>query len=195
MPGIEEITATIGQKYAQTLKEQLLKAPTLQDKYDVVVNTPFIDAYESTKLDLGIVVLLLVNRKDKTIDRIALSDTEPAQGAVNISTVPFAKIRIPLKHKTNAIAQAVATKERQVVADWKFLFVPAMDEVSARHNQSGAGIGSSLVYPLIEKNKGFGAMIFSFFQPPFNLRKRHFNFAETYSQAVADALPDVMAKN
>ena len=125
------------------------------------------------------------------IDRVALSDTEPAKGAVNISTLPFKKIKIPLNDSNNAIAQAITTKQPQTVADWKFLFTPAMDEVSARHNQSGAGIGTSLVYPLIAGRSRLGAMIFSLYQPPSNLRRRHFDFAEAYAAVVSQVVKNI----
>lgn len=130
----------------------------------------------------------MVNKKNKTIDRVALSDTEPAKGAVNISTVAFEQIKIPLSDDDNAIAKAIDAREHQIVSDWKYLFTPAMDEVSSRHNQSGAGIGCSLVYPLVFNDDCFGAMIFSFFQPPENLKRRHFKFAESYSTIVGEAL-------
>lgn len=185
---IKFLTRHDDRNFQETLQQRLNGLKFKQDKYQTIVDVPFLDAYESTKLDLGIVVLLLVNKHNKTIDRVALSDTEPAKGAVSISTISFEEIKIPLGDEENAIAKAIDSQTHQIVSDWKYLFTPVMDEISARHNQSGAGIGCSLVYPLLAADKSFGAMIFSFFQPPENLRKRHFKFAERYAALVSETL-------
>jgi hypothetical protein len=132
-------------------------------------------------------MLLMVNNSDGTIDRIALSNTPAADGAVKMSEKPFADIKIPLVHKRNVVARAIASGEPQVIADWELLFVPALSAQAARYNQAGAGIESSHVYPLKNAGDG-GALIFSFFQPASNIGPEHTAFMEAYSQMVAEAL-------
>src|ERR1700733_6823625 len=97
------------QPYYKQLHTILRDAPTREHLLDAIVNAPFHELRKSMHLDLGIVVLLMVNSDDNTIDRIALSNTPAADGAVKMSEKPFADIKIPLNHKRNSIAQAIAT--------------------------------------------------------------------------------------
>src|SRR5207253_8708356 len=72
---------------------------------------------------------------------VCSSDLTPAaDGAVKMSEKPFADIKIPLAHKRNIIAKAIASGEPQMTADWELLFVPALSAQAARYNQAGAGI-------------------------------------------------------
>jgi hypothetical protein len=175
------------QPYYKQLQTILHDAPTKEHLLDAIVNAPFHELRKSMHLDLGIVVLLMVNSDDGTIDRIALSNTPAADGAVKMSEKPFADIKIPLNHKKNVIARAIASGEPQVTADWELLFVPALSAQAARFNQAGAGIESSQVYPLKDAGDG-GALIFSFFQPARNIGPEHQIFMQSYSEMVAEAL-------
>ena len=175
--------------YIQSLRKQLtaLLSRNTDEIYQAIVDLPFNDKQKAINLDLGIVVLLLVNQAESTIDRIALSDTVMAQGAVEMSAKPFKKIRIPLGHPDNIIAHAIETGQIQQTDDWRDLFAPDLTPQQARFNQSGAGIESSLVTKL--KVGDGGAMIFSFFQPLANLHKdQHYDFAKQYSNLVSKVL-------
>lgn len=176
-------------QYIQTLSKQLsaLQSRNPDEIYQAIVDLPFDDKQNALNLDLGIVVLLLVNQAAGTIDRIALSDTVMAQGAVEMSSKPFKKIRIPLGHPDNIIAHAIETGRVQQTEDWRDLFAPDLTPQQARLNQSGAGIESSLVTKL--KVDDGGALIFSFFQPLANLHKdQHYDFAKQYSNLVSRVL-------
>lgn len=168
------------------LAEKLQSASQPQ-LHQAIVNAPFQDKLFSTHLGLGIVVLLLVNPETKTIDRIALSDTYPAQGAVRMSAKPFKEITIPLDHAHNLIAKAIQQGARQLTADWKYLFIPDLTPREARFNQAGAGIECSYVYPLIGP-KGKGAIIFSYFEPPDKVGPEQQYFMESYNALVFDRL-------
>jgi hypothetical protein len=138
---------------------------------------------ESVRLELGVVVLLLKNSKTATIDRIALSRTEPAAGAVRMSNKPFHEIKIPLDATENAIVKAVESKKTQFVTDWKYLFIPELSPEEARDNQRGAGILCSVVHPFYG-TKQDGALIFSFLCARPNIGSRHISFIESYTEAV-----------
>lgn len=174
----------VGEIYFTRIKKLLGAAKTDTEVFEAIVNAPFHDKIRATHLDLGIIVLLQVNGRDRTIDRIALSDTEPAAGAVQMSEKPFKEIRIPLHYDGNLIAKAIDSSDVQCVTDWKFLFAPALSPRAARFNQAGAGIEYSCVYPL--KARGGGAIIFSFFQESKNIGPEHRSFMGTYA-SLADA--------
>ena len=183
---------TVGKNYFLQI-QQLLRAATNDTQlFETIVNAPFSDKAESTSLDLGIVVFLLVNKKTKTIDRIALSDTDAALGTVKMSEKPFHEIRIPLGYKENAIARAIESGAPQFVYDWKYLFVPALDAKAARFNQAGGGIEFSAVFPL--KARSGGAIIFSYFQIDKNIQQSHHTFMQTYAKLIDQRLIDLSGK-
>jgi len=172
--------------YFAKLEARIDGAKTEQELFNAIVDVPFEDKVSAALLGLGIIVFLQVNKKDKMIDRIALSSTQPAEGAVRVSAKPFDEIRIPLDYVTNSIAQAIKTGDYQKTADWQTLFTPALDPKEARFNQAGAGIGCSVVYPL--KARDGGALIFSYFLLPDDIGSEQHLFMKTYSQLVDNKL-------
>lgn len=172
----------VGDFYLQRIKNLLGAAKGDQELLEAIVNAPFHDKIRVTDLDLGIIVLLQVNKSSGTIDRVALSNTEQAHGAVKMSEKPFKEIKIPLGYEGNLIAKAISSGEMQCVTDWQYLFVPALSPRAARFNQAGAGIEFSCVYPL--KSRGGGALIFSFYQVGTSIKNRHYTFAAKYTKLV-----------
>lgn len=178
----DDVSLVITDTHYQALDTQLRAPRSIKKLHQVVVDAPFTDRLLCANIDLGIVVLLLVNKKAHTIDRVALSNTELAKGAVSVSAKPFHEIRIPLRAKDNCIARAVKTKEHQLVDDWQYLFTPVLTPDQARLNQAGASIECSLVWPLTSGDGG--AMIFSFYQPINYIDDEHLTFAKRYAALV-----------
>ncbi len=176
--------------YLATLKELLSTAEDQHELYDLIVNAPFHDKKRTTLMGLGIVVLLLVNKKENTVDRVALSKTAPAQGTLQISMVPFKEIKIPADFTDNYIVQAIQSGEPRVTSDWQFLFNPALTSEEARFNQAGGGIAGSHVYPIPGCKDG-GAIIFSYYQFLDQLNESQNDFMKRYCEIVGKALePD-----
>lgn len=166
----------------------ILEAARNEDQlFRAIVDAPFHDRASTTKLSLGIVVLLLVNTNEKTIDRVALSDTEHAEGAQDYSVKPFREIKIPVGSKDNIIAEAIDTGRATMTDDWQYMFKPVLTAQEARFNQAGAGIGFSVVYPLVNARDG-GALIFSYFEPPDQITKDHHSFMNAYRTLVSQRL-------
>lgn len=161
-----------------------------EELFQAIVNTPFNDELKATELGLGIMVLLLVNKDAQTLDRIALSDTERASGAVAYSAKPFHEIRIPLSAKENLLIAAVDSHQPQFTEDWAPMFVPELSPEEARFNQAGAGIASSSMYPLLnfEGTDSIGALIFSYFEPLANIGDTHRAFMRAYAETVSAKL-------
>lgn len=179
---------SLDQTFNYHLMKDTLAAPSDDSElFSKIVDSPFQYRIPSALLGLGIVVLLLVNKNDGMLDRVALSDTEQAQGAVNASAKPFHDIRIPLSYEENALIKAIKTEEPQKVIDWRYMFEPAMTAQEARFNQAGAGIACSVIYPLIGARDG-GCMIFSYFTEPGEIGEAHHEFMKQYSELAAQAL-------
>jgi len=156
------------------------------DLYKIIVNEPFKNPVHTTELGLGIIVLLLINKQTKTIDRIALSKTDLAAGAIKMSELPFNAIRIPIDHKQNAIVRAINTKKQTGVSDWQYLFIPALDPQAARLNQAGAGVEYSVVSPFYGRRSG--ALIFSYFLPRQKITNKQRKFMQTYTELVSELI-------
>lgn len=177
----------------QVLELLFQSAPSIDDLYTRIVNTPFDDKLHSTKMGLGIVVLLLVNETTQTIDRIALSNTELADGAVQMSAKPFHDIKVPMHHADNLLSKTVDTRTPHETDDWKFLFIPELTPEEARLNQAGAGIACSITYPLIgSSGEAFGAMIFSYYEPLTKITGSQHVYMNEYTSIVSDQLENYL---
>ena len=170
----------------QELKHALGAARTDRELFKKIVDAPFTYKPEMAFLFLGIIVFLLVNKKDGTIDRIALSDTELAQSTTNVSAVPFRDIKIPADDPENIIATAIRIGKSQDTTDWKYLFTPALKPEQARINQASAGIAYSAVYPLQVRDGA--ALIFSYFQYQEGIGAPQQDFMQRYASLAADQL-------
>lgn len=159
--------------------------------YNAIVNAPFkSQLLLPTTLGLGIIVLLLVDKNTNTLDRIALSNTELADGAVKMSAKPFDEIKIPLSYEDNYLVQVIKTNSFQQTEDWQHIFVPELTPQEARFNQTGAGIDCSIIYPLtpVGQQEPLGALIFSYYEPLSNIDSEHHAFMSEYSDLVANTL-------
>lgn len=177
--------------YLKTLATQFEQSKTTTKKqtYAEIVNLPFTcNKLTALRLGLGIIVLLLVNDKKGTIDRIALSKTDFAQHALDMSQKRFEDIKIPLKHSRNIISKAISNNKPYSTTDWELLFTPDMPAQAARFNQAAAGIECSFVYPLTHKQGG--ALIFSYFLPNSNIGASQQTLMETYSKLVTKRLSE-----
>ena len=154
--------------------------------FGAIVNSPFTEPVPAAFIFLGIVVLLQVDKRTKTINRVALSETEMARQTTEVSAVPFNEIKIPCEHYENIIAHTIVSGEPSDTTDWKFLFEPAMSPEQARINQANAGIAYSAVYPLPARDGG--AMIFSYYQYQHEIGIKQVEFMTRYAGLVNDAL-------
>lgn len=179
-------TIIFSQPDYRNFAEQFKGAKNNKELYKLIVNTPFVYKLAVTKLSLGIMVLLLVNKKQDTIDRIALSDNELAEATKAISAKPFEDIKIPLDNKENIISRVIKTGKPHSTVDWRFLFIPELTAQEARFNQAAGGIGFSAVFPL--KARDGGALIYSYYQYQEDIGKEQYDFMKKYTKVVNSSL-------
>ncbi len=108
-----------------------------------------------------ILVLTLVDHERSVLRRIALSQTQEAAKAQEVSAIPFEQIDIPLSATDNLLIQTLTDKQVHVTHSWPDLFRPVLTDQQALQNQTAAGIKTSLLYPLLVKDQAIGVMIFS----------------------------------
>ncbi|MBI1862808.1 hypothetical protein HYS00_01670 [Candidatus Microgenomates bacterium] len=114
-------------------------------------------------LDLGyrIIVLTLIDKERNVLRRIALSQTNEAESAQNVSAIPFHQIEIPLDSKDNLLIKCIRDKRPYSTRNWVDLFAPILTSDQANSNQVAAGIKTSMVYPVIVHDEVIGVVIFS----------------------------------
>jgi hypothetical protein len=166
----------------QLLENELLDSKSDYYLFKKIVNAPFEHKWQMVHLCLGIIVLLLVNKKAKTIDRVALSGTDLAEGTKRMSAKRFQDIKIPIGYKDNIIARAIMTGRAQRTTDFKDLFVPELTPQEARFNQAGGSIAYSAVFPF-EARDG-GALIYSYYCPADEMTNDHIDFMKKYTKVV-----------
>lgn len=174
------------EQYFSELSEILASAQTDESLFKVIVDAPFLNKKMSVPMGLALMVLVMINTKTETLDRISLSDTESAHGAVNYSVKAFKDINVPLTAKDNMYVSVAELGKWQHTDDWKDTFTPILSPEEARFNQAGAAVGSTVVYPLSARDKG--ALSFSYFKPLRDINEVQHVFMRTYSGMVDDAL-------
>lgn len=179
---------TAGNKTYLKILRNILELPNDDEAlFEAIVNAPFHDRAKAVHLNLGLLQMTLVNTKTNMVDRIALSDTEQAHGAVDISVLPFKSIHVPFDYEKNLIVKAIRSGKAQSTSDWQYLFIPALTPEEARFNQAGAGVACSFVYPLIGAGDG-GALTFSFYQPIEFIQAEIQEFMQMYTTLAAQYL-------
>ncbi|HET9850293.1 MAG TPA: hypothetical protein VFP35_01575 [Candidatus Saccharimonadales bacterium] len=179
-----ELQAALGgDDYYKQLEKVLAQPKSRHQWEELVVNAPFSNPKATALLGLGIVVLLLVNKKGRTIDRIAVANTEMTMGTFAMTAKPFREIKIPLGYHHNFIARAIKENHYMITSDWQYLFNPSLTPEQARFNQAGGGIACSVVYPLPHILDG-GAMIFSYYEALGRISAGHHNFMTRYVSLV-----------
>ncbi|GEM_PF-695113 len=113
------------------------------------------------KLGYRIVVLTLVDEKEGMLKRISISQTAEAQRALEVTPVPFHEIEIPVNDIKNMCIRAIQEKSPFITHDWIDILHPSYSEEDARYVQKVVGIKTSMVYPVISRDKAIGALIFS----------------------------------
>lgn len=172
---------------ARAFLERYIASASDEDLYDKIVNGPFQTLIQA-ELGLGTVVLLLDNEKSGYIERVALSSTPSADGAMSASAKPFNDIKIPRDHQQSAHVQALHTKKPVVLSDWHDMFTPALTAEQAKDNQTAAGIATSVVQPFYGAAAQNGTIIFSLFGDSSELTDSHREFFEWYSSLVSTRL-------
>lgn len=173
--------------YFAELTKYLDGAKSKEDLYHRIVNAPFADPRRTTTLGLGVLTLCLANNRAGTVDRIAMSDTDMAQGARDITVKPFDDLIVPIDYKGNIVVEAIRSGHYQQTSDWYYLLTPVLKPEDARMNQAGAAIACSFVYPLIKTNPK-GGIIFHYFITMDKISNDHHNFMFRYIKIVSQAL-------
>jgi len=145
-------------------------------------------------LDLGykVVVLALVDEKNGTLNRVALSQTEEAKKTRQVSEMEFSDIKIPLSSRKNLCIRALKQNKIQITHYFPDILTPPISVENALESQKNAGIKASMVYPLESRGEVIGVMIFSMDKTEKHVTPQEWSllryFTEMVSLAVQNSL-------
>ncbi|OGV91906.1 hypothetical protein A2783_02135 [Microgenomates group bacterium RIFCSPHIGHO2_01_FULL_45_11] len=140
------------------------------------------------KLGYQIVVLCLTDQKDRQLKRIAISHTKKARQAIKESPIPFHEIVIPLSYRDNILIKTMRQKAPHVTRKWPDILMPSFSEDEALKIQKSLGIRTSIVYPVLARNKAIGALIFSMSKDPIEVSADEKDLIRSFSDIVGLAV-------
>lgn len=144
------------------------------------------------KAGYEVIVLTLLDDHSKTLKRIAISHTEAAQKFLSATPIPFADIIIPLWATQNLSVRAITEKKRFVAENVSDILVPAIDREWVDNFQQTLGIRSSIVYPIIAKDKILGTINFSLSKPEAEIKEEEWEILDSFVGAVGIALDNAL---
>src|SRR3989344_6255031 len=108
-----------------------------------------------------VVVLVLYDEKDKTLKRIALSQTKEAQKTTEVSAIKFEDIHTPITAVQNLCVRAMLDGKVYSTSYFPDILTPPLTLENALESQRNAGIKASMIYPLMVNNNPIGVLLFS----------------------------------
>lgn len=141
-------------------------------------------------LNLGyrIIVLTLADEEKGILKRISLSQTPEAAKALAASAIPFHEIEIPLDTIDNLLIKTFIEKKPQVTHFWPDLFTPILTSEQALKNQTAAGIKTSMLFPVIVKDKSIGVLIFSMIKNEKDVSENEMDLIHGFTDVVGLAV-------
>lgn len=113
------------------------------------------------ELSFKTVVIFLLDGKDNSLIRLAISKTDPiAQAEAKLNQKLFGE-RIPLTEEENLIVKAVKTQHMQITHGLNNTLTPYFSDEQSKLTQEAIGITASFAYPLVVKDEVIGAMLIS----------------------------------
>lgn len=114
-----------------------------------------------SELGFKSVAILLLDKRDNCLKRLAVSQTEAIAAAEAKLNLKLFGEKIPLSDEENLIARAVKTQRMQLTHGLNNTLIPHFSDEQSRIAQDIIGINASFVYPLIVREDVIGAMVIS----------------------------------
>ncbi len=160
----KEMKKTFSQEIAfnSLWKVQSVLLSTLKFE-DVVQQITNVILKDINYINMGyvIVVLALVDKDQKNLRRIGISRTEEAEEFIKRYPKPFTDIEIPLDEIKNIGVQAIRKNKILVTSNVADVLYPTVDADFVRNLQQKVGLKTTIVFPVVSRNRKLGILIFS----------------------------------
>lgn len=142
-----------------------------------------------------IIVLSLLDTEKQEMRRIAISQTELAKQFLKESPIPFKDIVIPLSSFDNLMVKVINEKKMHITENVSDVLEPALDSEWVKSFQKQLGIKTTVVFPIISRDKPLGVLIFSLTKNKNKISKKEWSILETFAGVVGVALDNILLLN
>ena len=142
------------------------------------------------KLGYRAVVLVLADEKAGVLKRVSMSQTSAAEAIMGAGKMTFDEIEVPLGATENFCVKTYIDHQIRITRDWKDILTPPMVEEEARRLQQVSAVKNSLVYPIMEREKCIGVMIFSLEKEASEMSDEEKDLIQSFTDIVSLAVHD-----
>lgn len=139
-----------------------------------------------------VIVLSLLEEDKKVLRRIAISNTQSAEKFLHATPIPFKDIIIPLDASENLSVRAINERKRFVTGEVSDVLLPALSHEWVDSFQKTLGIKTTIVFPIIAKDKPLGSLIFSLSKEQNLISDEEWSVLDSYVGAVGIALDNAL---
>lgn len=139
-----------------------------------------------------IIVLSLLDIKKWELRRIAISKTQAAERFLQATPIPFENIVIPLTATKNLSVKAIVERKMFITENVSDVLYPAIDSKWVESFQKQLGIKTTIVYPILAKEKILGSLIFSLSKTKEVITEQEWSVLESFVGAVGIALDNAL---
>jgi signal transduction histidine kinase len=139
-----------------------------------------------------VVVLSLLDIKKWELRRIAISQTQAAERFLKATPIPFQNIIIPLTATKNLSVKAIVERKMFITDNVSDVLFPALSKEWVEAFQKQLGIKTTVVYPILAKDKILGTLIFSLSKEKEKLAEQEWSVLDSFVGAVGIALDNAL---
>jgi len=173
------------------IEKAVLETVSFEDATKQVVN---IILTELGYVNYGyeVIVLSLLEQDKKVLRRIAISNTQSAERFLKATPVPFKDIVIPLDASENLSVRAINERKMFVTGEVSDVLLPALSREWVEGFQKTLGIKTTIVFPIIAKEKVLGSLIFSLSKEKEKISDEEWSVLDSFVGAVGIALDNAL---
>ena len=173
------------------IEKSVLETTDFNESVKQIVNIIFNQlGYANSGYEM--IVLALLDKEKQVLKRVAISNTESAEKFLRSSPIPFNDIVIPLWAVQNLSIRAVNEKKMFITQNVSEVLVPAIDREWADNLQTALNLKSSIVFPIIAKDKILGTLILNLSKPADDISEDEWSVLESFVGAVGIALDNAL---
>lgn len=139
-----------------------------------------------------VIVLSLLDQEKQVLRRIAISNTQAAEKFLKATPIPFKDILIPLSASHNLSVRAISEKKMFITNEVADVLLPALDHQWVDSFQKALGIKTTIVFPIIAKDKVLGSLIFSLSKEQDMITDEEWSVLDSFVGAVGIALDNAL---
>lgn len=139
-----------------------------------------------------VIVLNLLDNQNNVLRRIAISNTQAAERFLKATPIPFKDIIIPLSATENYSVRAINERKMLATQNVSDVLLPALTREWVENFQKTLGVKTSIVYPIVAKDKILGTLIFSLTKEQEKISEDEWSILGSFVGSVGIALDNAL---